>query len=308
MLSRFIPRTILATYLVSRCPRQTLVSRLMLSSRPVSANTRPDVYTVCSWCVTPSQLRQLQTTEGNPSRRQIDRTSLSSSRRRRKRDLEEIIDRSWTAVVVAFPSPPRGTIYIYLYSIVGIVGFRRKGKKRFRRKESFFIRRHSKSFDRSPIFFKRITGRSSLLLTGLKAVPQDPRSSIEVESKAIFFPRRRRRVYNQPHRQIKSFARRLLQRDSSIYPFLPSLFSPPSPSLLFSIAMERSAEPDAKGKIRVTPRNDTGTVHRRENNIRFAPRPDFAIQKESAHIISSWTIARVLVKLYVYTCVCIKKK
>lgn len=176
---------------------------------------------------------------------------------------------------------------IYMYSIVGIVGFRRKGKKRFRRKESFFIRRHSKSFDRSPIFFKRITGRSSLLLTGLKAVPQDPRSSIEVESKAIFFPRRRRRVYNQPHRQIKSFARRLLQRDSSIYPFLPSLFSPPSPSLLFSIAMERSAEPDAKGKIRVTPRNDTGTVHRRENNIRFAPRPDFAIQKESAHIISS---------------------
>ena len=137
-----------------------------------------------------------------------------------------------------------------MYSIVGIVGFRRKGKKRFRRKESFFIRRHSKSFDRSPIFFKRITGRSSLLLTGLKAVPQDPRSSIEVESKAIFFPRRRRRVYNQPHRQIKSFARRLLQRDSSIYPFLPSLFSPPSPSLLFSIAMERSAEPDAKGKIR----------------------------------------------------------
>lgn len=143
MLSRFIPRTILATYLVSRCPRQTLVSRLMLSSRPVSANTRPDVYTVCSWCVTPSQLRQLQTTEGNPSRRQIDRTSLSSSRRRRKRDLEEIIDRSWTAVVVAFPSPPRGTIYIYLYSIVGIVGFRRKGKKRFRRKEGIFF--HSKT-------------------------------------------------------------------------------------------------------------------------------------------------------------------
>lgn len=89
--------------------------------------------------------------------------------------------------------------------------------------------------------------------------------------------------------------------------FLPYFLSP-SPSLLFSIAMERSAEPDAKGKIRVTPRNDTGTVHRRENNIRFAPRPDFAIQKESAHIISSWTIARVLVKLYVYTCVCIKKK
>lgn len=74
----------------------------------------PDVYTVCSWCVTPSQLWQLQTTEGNPSRRQIDRTSLSSSRRRRKRDLEEIIDRSWTAVVVAFPSPSRGTIYIYV--------------------------------------------------------------------------------------------------------------------------------------------------------------------------------------------------
>lgn len=225
MLSRFIPRTILATYLVSRCPRQTLVSRLMLSSRPVSANTRPDVYTVCSWCVTPSQLRQLQTTEGNPSRRQIDRTSLSSSRRRRKRDLEEIIDRSWTGCSCV--SCSFSWYNIYMYSIVGIVGFRRKGKKRFRRKESFFIRRHSKSFDRSPIFFKRITGRSSLLLTGLKAVPQDPRSSIEVESKAIFFPRRRRRVYNQPHRQIKSFARRLLQRDSSIYPFLPSLFSPP---------------------------------------------------------------------------------
>lgn len=278
----------------------------MLSSRPVSANTRPDVYTVCSWCVTSSQLRQLQTTEGNPSRRQIDRTSLSSSRRRRKRDLEEIIDRSWTGCSCV--SCSFSWYNIYMYSIVGIVGFRRKGKKRFRRKESFFIRRHSKSFDRSPIFFKRITGRSSLLLTGLKAVPQDPRSSIEVESKAIFFPRRRRRVYNQPHRQIKSFARRLLQRDSSIYPFLPSLFSLPLPLPLFSIAMERSAEPDAKGKIRVTPRNDTGTVHRRENNIRFAPRPDFAIQKESAHIISSWTIARVLVKLYVYTCVCIKKK
>lgn len=43
--------TILATYLVvvSRRLRQTLVSRLMLSSRPVSANTRPvyTLYTVC---------------------------------------------------------------------------------------------------------------------------------------------------------------------------------------------------------------------------------------------------------------------
>lgn len=133
MLSRFtrpfrIPRTILATYLVSRCPRQTLVSRLMLSSRPMYRQTPDRVHGLLLVCYS-FAATVITNNLGQPSRRQdgIERPSTTKKTRSRG-NYRSIVSRRgsrrWLRSCVSSSIANRGIVYI----VVRFVEFRRKDK------------------------------------------------------------------------------------------------------------------------------------------------------------------------------------